>query len=136
MNGKRDLGIAAEKLAYIIAKAREYDAEIAPIDGGERPAPGADDERSILEATSGNPTRRELWGAISSLNDDERSELVALTWLGRGDFEDSEWAEALAQARQTRSSRTARYLVGTPLLADYLEEGVSRLGFALEDLEP
>jgi Protein of unknown function (DUF3775) len=27
------------------------------------------------------------------------------------------------------------YLTGTPLLADYLEEGLSQLGYSLEDFE-
>jgi Protein of unknown function (DUF3775) len=27
------------------------------------------------------------------------------------------------------------YLIGTPLLGDYLEEGLSQLGYSIEDLE-
>jgi hypothetical protein len=27
------------------------------------------------------------------------------------------------------------YLIGTPLLADYLEQGLSQLGYSLEDFE-
>jgi hypothetical protein len=33
------------------------------------------------------------------------------------------------------NGREAAYLAGTPLLADYLEEAVSELGYSLEDLE-
>jgi hypothetical protein len=128
------LSIPLEKLGFIIAKAREYDAEVAPIDGdGGLYVDGED--TSVLEATRRNPTLHELRGAIDALNDDERTELVALMWLGRGDFEQSEWSDALLQARQTRGSRTSRYLVGTPLLPDYLEEGASRLGISLEQFE-
>ena len=30
---------------------------------------------------------------------------------------------------------TARYLLGLPLLADYLEEGLEKLGYSVEDIE-
>ena len=45
-----------------------------------------------------------------------------------------DWSEAL-QARQTQTSTETAYLLGTPLLADYLEEGVSALGLSLEDFQ-
>jgi hypothetical protein len=32
-------------------------------------------------------------------------------------------------------SRASQYLLGTPLLADYLEEGLERLGISVEDAE-
>jgi len=39
----------------------------------------------VLEARSDNPAGQELIDAINSLNDAQRIELLALTWLGRGD---------------------------------------------------
>ena len=36
---------------------------------------------------------------------------------------------------ERHNGEEARYLMGTPLLADYLEEGASQLGYAREDLE-
>jgi len=77
----------------------------------------------------------ELRDAIEGLNIDEREELLALMWLGRGDYDAASWPEALRQARETRTSTEAGYLLGTPLLADYLEEGVSALGLSLEGFE-
>ena len=127
------LTIPLEKLGYIIAKAREYDAEVAPADGLDRGSVSEDDASAILQSTIDNPIRQELRAAIDNLNDDERSELVALMWLGRDDFDAKDWADGLRQARQTRRSRTSRYLVGTPLLSDYLEEGMARLGYSPED---
>ena len=59
--------------------------------------------------------------------------MLALTWLGRGDYDPCGWPEALRQARQTETANETQYLLGTPLLADYLEEGVSALGLSLED---
>ena len=130
------LTIPLKKLGFIIAKAREFDAEI-PIDpdaaSGSNPAD--DDERQILLDTPDNPTREELRDAIDGLNIDEREELLALTWLGRGDYEAADWSEALRQVRESATATESDYLLGTPLLADYLEEGASALGVSLEDLE-
>ena len=69
------------------------------------------------------------------MNDDHQAELVALTWLGRGDFGPDDWAEAVKMARERRTHATSEYLIGTPLLGDYLEEGLAKLGFSVEDLE-
>ena len=56
-------------------------------------------------------------------------------WLGRGDFDAGEWRDALAQAREIHDARETSYLIGTPLLADYLEEALAALGYSLEDQE-
>jgi hypothetical protein len=50
---------------------------------------------------------------------------VALAWVGRGTYEVSEWPQALDTARTERTNRTAEYLLGLPLLGDYLEEGLA-----------
>jgi Protein of unknown function (DUF3775) len=130
------LTIPLAKLAYIVEKAREYDAEV-PADPDAATGSDAvdDDEREILLDTPDNPTAQELRDAIDGLNVDEREELLALLWLGRGDYDAQSWSEALRQARQTRSSTETEYLLGTPLLGDYLEEGVEALGLSLEDFE-
>ena len=131
------LTISLEKLAYIVEKAREYDAEVPPVDGDyEEGSDGPDDdEREVLLDTPDNPTAQELRDAIDGLNQDEREELLALMWLGRGDYDAKGWREALRQARDTRTVTEADYLLGTPLLGDYLEEGVEALGLSLEGFE-
>jgi Protein of unknown function (DUF3775) len=130
------LTIPLEKLAYIVEKAREYDAEVPADPDAEDGSDAADDdERQILLDTPDNPTAQELRDAIDGLNVDEREELLALLWLGRGDYDAKSWPEALRQARETRTSTETDYLLGTPLLGDYLEEGVEALGLSLEDFE-
>ena len=126
------LTIPLEKLAYIIEKAREFDTEV-PSDPEEGSNAADSDEREILLDTPDTPTAQELQAAIDGLNIDEREELLALVWLGRGDYDAENWSEALRQVRQT-STETA-YLLGTPLLADYLEERMSALGLSLEDFQ-
>jgi len=130
------LTISPERLGYIIEKAREFDAEV-PIDPGEAGGsdPADDDERQILLDTPDNTTEQELRDAIDSLNIDEREELLALMWLGRGDYDAVSWPDALRQARETRTATETDYLLGTPLLSDYLEEGAAALGLSLGDFE-
>ena len=64
---------------------------------------------------------------------EEQINLVALAWLGRGTYDKSEWSEALKIARQEHNNRTAQYLLGLPLLGDYLEEGLSQFGRRCSD---
>jgi hypothetical protein len=87
----------------------------------------------VLEAGADNPAGQELVDAINSLSDPERVELLALTWLGRGDYSKEDWREALKEARRIHDEKETDYLVGTPLLADYLEEGLSQLGYSIDD---
>ena len=129
------LTIPIEKLAYIITKAREYDAEVPPVDEDSGSNPSDDLDRDIIEATSDNPTYQELVDALDSLGDPERIELLALMWLGRGDFDKEGWREALEEAGRVHDLKETVYLVGTPLLSDYLEEGLSQLGLSIEDYE-
>ena len=126
------LTIPLETLAYIIEKAREFDAQV-PSDAEEGSNAADDDEREILLDTPDNPTEQELRDAIDGLGIPERQELLALMWLGRGDYDAESWSEALQQARQTQSASETTYLLGTPLLGDYIEEGVAALGLSLED---
>jgi hypothetical protein len=89
-----------EKLAYIITKAREFDLEVPPVDEDSGSNPSDDAEWDVLEASADNPTYQELVDAINGLSDLERIELLALTWLGRGDYAKEEWREALEEARR------------------------------------
>ncbi len=127
--------ISLDKLAYIIVKAREYDAEVLP-EGMEEGSDAADDkEVGILEDTPDNPTEDELRAALEDLNDDEMVELLALAWLGRGDYTAEEWDQAVAAAREAHDEHAVAYLVETPNLGDLLEEGLAALGQSIIDEE-
>ena len=130
------LVIPLEMLAFIIAKAREFDAEVlVEPDAATGSDPPDDDERQVLLDTPDNPTEQELRDAIDGLGPPERQELLALMWLGRGDYDADSWPEALREARDRTIASVTDYLVGTPLLGDYLEEGASALGLSLEGFE-
>jgi hypothetical protein len=122
-----------DKIAFIIVKAREFDAKEADSDPDSGSNPTDDGGADVLEDKQGDQARRELITAINDLNEDEQIELVALAWLGRGTYEISEWPEALSMARNERNKRTAQYLLSLPLLGDYLEEGLDAFGEGISD---
>jgi hypothetical protein len=69
------------------------------------------------------------------LNEDESAEILALVWLGRGDYVVGEWETIVSTALEDVDSRRPEALLGIPLLGDYLEEGLSQLGHSCEDVE-
>jgi hypothetical protein len=93
---------------------------------------------AVLEDHSDDPVAEELTSFISSLSEDEQIDLVALAWLGRDDNNVEDWAELRAEAaraHRARTTHTADYLLGMPLLSDQLEEALSLLGHSCEDIE-
>jgi len=127
--------INTDKVCYIVIKAREFDEKVAP--GDDAPGSNFSDDMSveILEDRPDDPTLEELFGAIDALNEDEGLELIALSWIGRGDFDPEEWEEALEAAREVPEKRIANYLTQMPLLGDYLEEGLAKFEISCSDFE-
>ena len=81
-----------------------------------------------------DPTFQELTAFINGLTEDEQVDLVALTWLGRGDGELSDWDELRKEAARLHNKRTAAYLLGNPMLGDHLEEGLAIFGISSEGI--
>jgi hypothetical protein len=127
------LDIPTDKLSFLILKAREYDVKEGDSDPDEGSNPTDDGNADILTDNGDDPVREELLGAIRELNEEERVQLVALAWLGRGTYDLSEWRTALDTARSEHRKRTAEYLLGLPLLGDYLEDGLSMFGDGVVD---
>ena len=127
------LDIPTDKLGFIILKAREYDVKESDSDPDEGSNPTDDENMDVLVDKADDPVREELLGAIRELSEEERVQLVALAWLGRGTYDLSEWRTALDTARSEHRKRTAEYLLGLPLLGDYLEDGLSMFGDGIVD---
>lgn len=125
------LDIAPEKVAHVIVRAREVDVKVSPWDQDQDQS----DSDTILEERRDDATADELKSFIASCNVDEQVSLVALAWIGRGTFGPSELAEAKETAAAQSVTPTEDYLLGIPLLADYLEEGLDLLGISVEDAE-
>ena len=129
------LAISSEKVCFIIVKARGFDAkdEVSEPDPGSNPSD--DKDIAILEDHEDDPVVEELTSFIDCLSEDEQIDLVALTWLGRDDYSASDWQTVREEAARAHNQRTASYLLGTPQLGDFLEEGLSTLGYSCEEFE-
>ncbi|MBI2992731.1 MAG: DUF3775 domain-containing protein [Gammaproteobacteria bacterium] len=126
------LDISTDIIRSIIDKAHEFHAQEGVVFPEDPNSPTDDWAMQILANHADDLTFQELRDLIRDLEPDQQMSLVALMWVGRGDFDADEWEEALAQARDRWTRRTAEYLIATPLVADYLEEGLSALGQPLE----
>lgn len=130
------LEIAPEKVAHIILKAREFEAgDEAWSDEDDEPADVEIDEEDLENVHEEDPAYQEVAGFIDMLNDDEQAHLVALTWVGRGTYEAEEFDEAVETAVSEATGPTSAYLLGIPLLPDYLEEGLEKMGFSVGEVE-
>ena len=126
------LTIPMSTLGWIIVKAREFDGKDT---GTDDIGDDSDNPMGVLEDRADDPTEDELTSWISDLTDSQKSELVALFWLGRGDADASDFPDLIDQARGQQGDSTSRYLLGSPLLGDYLEEGLERLGIDTSEIE-
>ena len=91
--------------------------------------------RVILLTREYGPDSPHLHDYISGMNDDERANLVALMWVGRGSFEVEELDYAIEEAEREATAPTENYLSGIPALAEHLESGLDALGIDVTDVE-
>ncbi len=126
-----DLGISLETVAAIVDAARavqegEESGALAREEDEEEGLDAEDDENMDEDA---------LRAFINDLNEDEQASLIALAWIGRGDYSAEDWDEARTLARERNVRDPADYLLGIDMLGDMLEEGLNELGLSLEDAE-
>ena len=129
-----DLNLSIDQICFIIVKAREFDVKEGETDAGSASNPTDDNEIDVLEADGNDPVEYELTSFINAMDDDEQIDLVTLMWLGRGDGTAADWATIRSEAANAHNDETARYLLGTPLLGDYLAEGIDKIGLSCTDL--
>ena len=125
--------IDPDKVCHVIVKARALSAktDVGSVDDASNMID--DDMLEVLEEGVDDATDQELAEFIEGLNIDEQIELVALAWIGRGSFTRYEWSEAVREARQAHSRRTVDYLMGMPLLGDYLADGLAEFGHTCDE---
>ncbi|MDP6788893.1 MAG: DUF3775 domain-containing protein [Rhodospirillales bacterium] len=130
------LDMDKDKICFVVVKAREFDAQV-PMADDEADTVAPDDEEFQDEPmfNTDNSNVQELKAWIDGLNWDEQCQMVALTWLGRGDFGKEDWDEAVKTAADRHTEYTAEYLLGIPLLAGYLEEGLAQFELSCEDFD-
>ncbi|HVM99298.1 MAG TPA: DUF3775 domain-containing protein [Caulobacteraceae bacterium] len=128
-----NLSLSPEQAYFILLRAREFDEKVEDTDPDSGSNASDDGAVDVLEDNPDDTTEAELTAAVRRLNDDELRDLIALIWIGRGDFSAEEWDDARNAASDIGRERAPRYVRGIPLVSDYLEEGLSELGFSLAD---
>ena len=128
-----ELAISPEKVCYIVIKAREFDAKDVVTDPDDSSNATDDGMLSVLEDHKDDPVVQEISAAIFGMTEDEQIDLVTLAWIGRGDGTIEDWNELRAEATRAHNKRTAAYLLGMPLLPDYLEEGLAAFGLSCDE---
>ncbi len=124
-----ELSISPEKVAFLIEKAREFDVKEADSDPDSGSNATDDDMIDVLIDSGKDPVVREITGFINAMSEDEQLDLVTLMRLGRGDGGIDDWDDLRNEAAEQREGRsTARYLLGEPMLGDFLAEGLDALG--------
>jgi hypothetical protein len=125
-----ELTISPEKVGFLIEKAREFDVkeDVSDPDSGSN---GADDEMiDVLEDNGRDPVVREITGFINALTVDEQLDLIALMRLGRGDGSIDEWKDLRRDSAEEADGGTAKYLLGEPMLGDFLADGLDEFGLS------
>lgn len=129
------LSIPLETICFIIAKAREFDAKDEVSEPDPASNPSDDDMRAVLEDHADDPVEIEMTSVIDDLSEEAQIDLVTLAWLGRGDGDLEGWDALRAEATDAHTGRTAEYLLGMPLLADYLEEALAQFGLSCASVQ-
>ena len=125
------LTIATDKVCELILHARAIDVKEGQTDPDSGSNPTDDGGIDALVATPEDATEEEFREVIEGLNDDERVDLIALVYIGRGDMEPGEWSDAVRLAREREAANvlpTADWLLGIPNLGDLWDEGLAAFG--------
>ena len=130
-----ELQISPEKVCFVVIKAREFDVKDAVTEPDPGSNPSDDQMAAVLEDHADDPVVEELSSFIGAMSEDEQIDLVAMAWLGRGDYTADDWPSVRDEAARARNQNTAAYLLGMPMLGDFLEEGLSLLGYSCEPFE-
>ena len=127
-----ELRISSEKVCDFIEAARELAGKVPPTTG-DHTTTGDDSELVTIEEPEGigedeDARRRETVEFIAGLNVEEQTDLLALIWLGRGDYDIGEWDDAVSEAEARIAARDPDYMIGNAALPEYLGDGLEAFG--------
>jgi hypothetical protein len=124
--------IRHDTLCNLIALTREFQAKEEVCIPQDQDSPSEDWALQVLADHGNNYLVREFTGTVKDMSERQRAELVALMWLGRGDYSAEEWEEAVDEAIGDYSIRAAGYLLAHPMASDHLQEGLIALDMPCE----
>lgn len=124
------LNIDRDTLKDILDKARQFQAKDA-----ENFSQTSDDMDSmyVLDDHSGDMSYQETVQLINGLRPGQQATLVALMYIGRGDFTKEEWDKAYRLAQEEITAQTGEYLLSRPSIADDILRALNSFGINLEE---
>ena len=130
-----ELTVSLETVCRLIVRARELEAQVPAIEADDEPDPeDTDDDRAVLEDEANEAIEAEVLAALEDLADDEIAALLALSWVGHGTYDVSEWDEALEQAQADGAARAIDELLDMPTLAADLEAGLAAFDISCDGI--
>lgn len=127
------LHIRLETLCSLIALAREFQAKEDVVIPEAPDSPTEDWAMQVLADHIDDYSLAEFRGIVGDMSERQRAELVALMWLGRGDYSIDEWEQAVDDALGDFSIRAGEYVIAHPMISDYFEEGLIAHGLSCEE---
>jgi hypothetical protein len=128
-----ELRISTDKVCAFIETAREVAGKV-PSTAGDRTTTGDDSRLVTIEDYPGDDARRrEMVEFVAGLNVEEQVDLLALIWLGRGDYGLAEWDDALTEAEARIAARDPDYMIGDAGLPEYLGAGLEAFGRSCDE---
>ena len=131
-----ELRISSDKVCAFIEAAREVAGKV-PSTAGDRTTTGDDSKLVTIEEPEGDgededARRRQMVEFVAGLNIEEQADLLALIWLGRGDYDVTEWDDAVAEAEARIAARDPDYMIGDAALPEYLGGGLEAFGWSCD----
>jgi Protein of unknown function (DUF3775) len=123
-----ELSLSPDYIGLLAVKMRAVQGREGLSDPDSGSNPIDDNMIDTLEDTPDDLSREEVREEIQGLGPRPQAELVALLWTGRGDAEPEEWEATVDLASQSRDTPTPHYLLGQPLVAEYILDGLEKLG--------
>lgn len=134
------MDISVDKIRSMIVEARRLDVKEGDTDPDSGSNPIDDGQTDVLtdnaiDEGGVDGAEAEFRGLVAALNEDEAADLLALVYVGRGDYDIDEWdtARQLAGERNASSGDLGDYLLGIPNLGDLLDEALDAMGETLND---
>ena len=121
-----EIELNRETVQRLIDRTREFHTR-DDVSFDDVPEIDDDDWSQQVASYTSDPYYQEIKTTIDDLEPDQQVTLVALMWIGRGDFSMDELGDALKEAEDNWNPNTADYLIGTPMLSDYLTEALDLL---------
>ncbi|MHB8549537.1 MAG: DUF3775 domain-containing protein, partial [Acidiferrobacterales bacterium] len=95
MPGEIEFPVSPGTICFLIDKAHEFHAKEEVVLPDTPFSPSDDWALQVLADHQDDTTYAEIKATINDLEPDQQEALVALMWVGRGDFDIDEWTQAL-----------------------------------------